>query len=164
MSYAGPPEVGRSPSEYTISHDDTIRPRSGKLGDIIEGQTQYGVRVAWRMHSVEYPADEAFAAERLSVPEGYASAIVAALFTNKNRSVIANAPVEGIRLLDTSGVSHRSAPATLTSHPPMRTGPVAEEETIVGHVYFLIPRTVGIRAIQWWPVDDSAHQVLTWLR
>ncbi|PRZ31369.1 hypothetical protein CLV47_1287 [Antricoccus suffuscus] len=109
---------------------------------------------------IRYPADESFIAAGLTIPAGYASAIVGGMFTNKSGGSIQSPPVSGLCLLDSQGDVHARATAVLDSHPGFREGEVFDEETIAGHVFYLIPKELDVQGIQW----QSGGDLLTWLR
>jgi len=109
---------------------------------------------------VTHPADEAFIAAGMTIPNGYASVIVGGMFTNKSGGPIQSAPVSGLYLLDSQGGVHAPARAVLESHPGFREGEVFDEETLAGHVFYLIGKDLSVQGIQW----ESGGDVLTWLR
>ena len=140
--------------------DESIAPRSGKVGDFLEGVGQYGLRTGWRVLMITYPVDEAFTDAGMTIPDGFASAIVGGMFTNKSGGPIQQPPVAGLCLLDSQGRVHAPASATMESHPGFRQGEVFDEETIAGHSFFLIPKDLGVYGVQW----QAGGDVLTWLR
>lgn len=109
---------------------------------------------------IRYPADESFIDAGLTIPDGYASAIVGGMFTNKSGGPIQAPPASGLCLLDSQGGVHAPAAAVLDSHPGFREGEVFDEETIAGHVFYLIHKELDVQGIQW----QSGGDVLTWLR
>lgn len=80
MTYGPPPgvgqpaDVGRDPSFGGVNmpdeSDESIAPRSGKVGDFLEGVGQYGLRAGWRVLMITYPADEAFTDAGMTIPDG----------------------------------------------------------------------------------------------
>lgn len=144
----------------TGSHEDLLAPRSGKLGDLLEGDGSFGLRAGWRVLSIEYPADEVFVAAGLRVPDGYASVIVGALFTNKGTEPVEIVPSRGLCVIDTHDGVHLAAAAHVESHPGFREGPVQPEETLAGHLFYLIAQDLDVRGVQWRDGADT----LTWLR
>lgn len=144
----------------TLSQDELLAPRSGKVGDLLEGDGSFGLRAGWRVLSVRYPADEVFAEAGLQVPEGYASAIVGALFTNKGCEPVEIVPSRGLCLIDDAQGVHLAAPAQVASHPGFREGAVMPEETLAGHMFYLIKKDLDVRGVQWRDGADT----LTWLR
>lgn len=140
--------------------DELMAPRSGKVGETLEGAGSFGLRAGWRVLSIEYPADDVFIEAGLSIPDGYASAIVGALFTNKGTEPIECVPSRGLCLIDSQEGIHLAAPANVESHPGFRDGQVMPEETIAGHAFYLISKDLGVRGVQWRDGNDK----LTWMR
>ncbi len=96
----------------------------------------------------------------LTIPDGYASAIVGALFTNKGDEPVECVPARGLCLIDSDDGIHLSAPAEVETHPGFRDGMVRPEETIAGHAFYLIPKELGVRGVQW----RDGGEKLTWMR
>lgn len=143
--------------------DDLPAPRTGKVGEMLEGEGVSGEPVAWRLMSLKDPADEAFTAHGIGIPPGYRAVIVAALFTNKGQWPFQGPPDAGLVVVDDDGNRHGRATASLESHPPFRDGQIKDEETVAGHTYFVLPAGVTIKSLQWWPRWDLVDKVLTWL-
>lgn len=143
-----------------FTNDELIAPRSGKVGETLDGEGSFGLRAGWRVLSIEYPADDVFIEAGLSIPDGYASAIVGALFTNKGTEPVECVPARGLCLIDSNEGVHLSAPAEVATHPGFRDGMVMPEETIAGHSFYLIPKDLGVRGVQWRDGGDK----LTWMR
>ncbi|GAB3303258.1 hypothetical protein GCM10027298_20490 [Epidermidibacterium keratini] len=127
---------------------------------MLEGSGRYGLRASWRVVSIEYPADDVFVEAGLSIPDGYASAIIGALFTNSGSEAIGAVPAEGMHLIDTNDARHLAAPAEVEARPGFRAGAVQPEESIAGHLFYLIAKDLGVRGAQWQDGDEK----LTWLR
>lgn len=146
-----------------LAGDDLPSPRTGRVGEMLEGEGQTGEPVAWRVMSVKDPADDAFTERGIGIPDGYRAVIVASLFTNKGQWPYQGPPDLGLVLVDAAGNRHGRAQSSLDSHPPFRDGPIKDEETVAGHTYFVLPVTAAVTSVQWWPRWDLADKVLTWL-
>lgn len=147
-------------SSSTLSQEDVLAPRSGKVGDLLEGDGSFGLRAGWRVLSIDYPADEVFVQAGLQVPEGYASVIIGALFTNKGAEQVEIVPARGLCVIDSDGGIRLAAAAHVESHPGFREGAVMPEETLAGHLFYLIDKNLDVRGAQWRDGADT----LTWLR
>ena len=96
----------------------------------------------------------------LRIPEGYASAIIGALFTNKGNEPVEIVPSRGLCVIDSDQGVHLAAAAQVDSHPGFREGVVLPEETLAGHLFYLIRKDLDVRGVQWRDGADT----LTWLR
>ncbi|WP_134324583.1 hypothetical protein [Cumulibacter soli] len=143
-----------------MSQDELLEPRSGKIGDLLEGDGSFGLRAGWRVLAVQYPADEVFIEAGLQIPEGFSSAVVGALFTNKGNEPVEIVPSRGLCVIDSDGGVHLAAPAEVASHPGFRDGAVMPEETVAGHMFYLIATELDVRGVQWRDGSDT----LTWMR
>lgn len=154
----GPEQPSVNDRSRRIVADEQLAPRSGVVGDTLEGDGANGLRASWRIMSLACPVDHFFIDAGLTIPDRYISVIVAAMFTNKSDHCIPAAPIEGLQLLDSLGGAHQCATATIESHPAFRIGPVADSETIAGHLFYLIPADVDVASIRWHYGSDT----LTW--
>ncbi|CAN5236627.1 hypothetical protein BH20ACT5_BH20ACT5_20020 [soil metagenome] len=134
----------------------------GRLGDRLEGVTVTGHRLAVRVRSVRDPADDAFAAEGIGVPDRQRSLIVASEFTNRGRAPYAAPPDLGLVVIDEYDVRHGRAVATLTAYPRFRHAAVGPGDTVAGHTYFVLPRGVSLRAVLWSARPEPVEDVLRW--
>lgn len=141
-------------------HEEILAPRSGKIGETLEGEGSFGLQAGWRVVALQHPADETFVAAGLRIPEGYTSVIVGALFTNKGHEPVECVPARGLCVVDDQGGVHLAAAAQLDSHPGFRDGVVMPEETLAGHTFYLINSTHSVRGVQWRDGADT----LTWMK